>query len=43
MLLGLEKQEVKTKLQTGNIKWDYNIKMDLKEIGFEDVNWAEIV
>jgi hypothetical protein len=36
---------VNTKFQretTWNIKWD-NIKMDLKEIGFEDVNWTEIV
>jgi hypothetical protein len=23
-------------------RWKYNIKMDLKEIGFEDVNWIQL-
>lgn len=43
MLRGLEKQEVNTKLQSGHIKWDDNIKTDLKETGFKDVNRTKIV
>lgn len=43
MSLGLKKQEVNTKLQSGHIKWDDNIKTDLKETGFKDANRTEIV
>jgi hypothetical protein len=42
MLLGLEKQGINTKLQSRNIKRYDNNNTDLKEIGFEDVNWTEI-
>jgi len=23
--------------------WEYNIKMDYREIGYEDMNWIELV
>jgi hypothetical protein len=24
------------------LRWEYNIKMDIKEIGYEDVNWIQL-
>jgi len=33
------KPEVKAKLRRPRRRWEYNIKMDLREIGWEGVDW----
>jgi len=37
------KPEGKTPLERSRHRWEYNIKMDLQEVGCEDTDWIEMV
>jgi len=42
-LVGGGKSEGRRPLGRPKLRWDYNIKMDLEEVGCEGMDWIELV